>query len=251
MSWTPFTLCRKRDQYTFSPKYLSVEDPNTTDGLTVHHVLAAAQSPQWYAWGPPNMQCRLCASCWIYWKKYGGLKTPTQLDGGARGGSVSPVPYTCIPSHMSLCLAYKRMQQHKAHFQVIYLCRSPVPVVTWHARKSRACRHLPAMRVGQNCWPKTARRLSCAPPSWPALLGECAKTSCSLGALHGDPTLPSTQTLSRLSVSTHAAVDQVQKIVKSSYLYSNLKNFPVYLWLKRLIFKASCRQSLIIIIIFI
>uniref|UniRef100_A0A3P8WBA0 Metastasis associated 1 family, member 2 n=1 Tax=Cynoglossus semilaevis TaxID=244447 RepID=A0A3P8WBA0_CYNSE len=48
-----------------------------------------AQSPQWYAWGPPNMQCRLCASCWIYWKKYGGLKTPTQLDGGARGGSES------------------------------------------------------------------------------------------------------------------------------------------------------------------
>ncbi|XP_024917994.1 metastasis-associated protein MTA2 [Cynoglossus semilaevis] len=65
------------------------KDPNTTDGLTVHHVLAAAQSPQWYAWGPPNMQCRLCASCWIYWKKYGGLKTPTQLDGGARGGSES------------------------------------------------------------------------------------------------------------------------------------------------------------------
>uniref|UniRef100_A0A1A8GZR4 Metastasis associated 1 family, member 2 n=2 Tax=Nothobranchius korthausae TaxID=1143690 RepID=A0A1A8GZR4_9TELE len=46
-----------------------------------------AQSPQWYAWGPPNMQCRLCASCWIYWKKYGGLKTPTQLEGAARPGS--------------------------------------------------------------------------------------------------------------------------------------------------------------------
>uniref|UniRef100_A0A8C9ZHH1 Metastasis associated 1 family, member 2 n=1 Tax=Sander lucioperca TaxID=283035 RepID=A0A8C9ZHH1_SANLU len=45
-----------------------------------------AQSPQWYAWGPPNMQCRLCASCWIYWKKYGGLKTPTQLEGAARAG---------------------------------------------------------------------------------------------------------------------------------------------------------------------
>uniref|UniRef100_A0A665WMS5 Metastasis-associated protein MTA2-like n=1 Tax=Echeneis naucrates TaxID=173247 RepID=A0A665WMS5_ECHNA len=44
------------------------------------------QSPQWYAWGPPNMQCRLCASCWIYWKKYGGLKTPTQLEGAGRGG---------------------------------------------------------------------------------------------------------------------------------------------------------------------
>ncbi|KAJ8266156.1 hypothetical protein GJAV_G00126590 [Gymnothorax javanicus] len=43
-----------------------------------------AQSPQWYAWGPSNMQCRLCASCWIYWKKYGGLKTATQLEGAAR-----------------------------------------------------------------------------------------------------------------------------------------------------------------------
>uniref|UniRef100_A0A8C5BA80 Metastasis associated 1 family, member 2 n=1 Tax=Gadus morhua TaxID=8049 RepID=A0A8C5BA80_GADMO len=51
-----------------------------------------AQSPQWYAWGPPNMQCRLCASCWIYWKKYGGLKTPTQLEGAARAGSVRPGP---------------------------------------------------------------------------------------------------------------------------------------------------------------
>uniref|UniRef100_A0A8C1GLJ0 Metastasis associated 1 family, member 2 n=1 Tax=Cyprinus carpio TaxID=7962 RepID=A0A8C1GLJ0_CYPCA len=46
-----------------------------------------AQSQQWYAWGPPNMQCRLCASCWIYWKKYGGLKTPTQLEGATRAGS--------------------------------------------------------------------------------------------------------------------------------------------------------------------
>lgn len=25
------------------------------------------------------MQCRLCSSCWIYWKKYGGLKMPTRL----------------------------------------------------------------------------------------------------------------------------------------------------------------------------
>lgn len=40
----------------------------------------ASQSHQWYSWGPPNMQCRLCASCWIYWKKYGGLKMPTQTD---------------------------------------------------------------------------------------------------------------------------------------------------------------------------
>lgn len=41
----------------------------------------AAHSSQWYSWGPTHMQCRLCSSCWIYWKKYGGLKMPTRLDG--------------------------------------------------------------------------------------------------------------------------------------------------------------------------
>ncbi|XP_076380307.1 metastasis associated 1-like isoform X3 [Megalopta genalis] len=38
------------------------------------------QSPQWYAWGPSHMQCRLCQSCWTYWKKYGGLKVPSRID---------------------------------------------------------------------------------------------------------------------------------------------------------------------------
>ncbi|XP_071963482.1 metastasis-associated protein MTA3-like isoform X2 [Antedon mediterranea] len=38
-------------------------------------------SYQWYSWGPANMQCRLCATCWTYWKKCGGLKMPTRLDG--------------------------------------------------------------------------------------------------------------------------------------------------------------------------
>ncbi|KAK0075609.1 hypothetical protein PV325_006644 [Microctonus aethiopoides] len=38
------------------------------------------QSPQWYAWGPSHMQCRLCQSCWTYWKKYGGLKVPSRVD---------------------------------------------------------------------------------------------------------------------------------------------------------------------------
>ncbi|XP_061115969.1 LOW QUALITY PROTEIN: metastasis-associated protein MTA1 [Conger conger] len=50
-------------------------------------------SYQWYSWGPPNMQCRLCASCWTYWKKYGGLKMPTRLDGerpGPNRSSSSP-----------------------------------------------------------------------------------------------------------------------------------------------------------------
>lgn len=41
----------------------------------------AAHSQQWYSWGPTHMQCRLCSACWVYWKKYGGLKMPTRLDG--------------------------------------------------------------------------------------------------------------------------------------------------------------------------
>ncbi|XP_005158917.1 metastasis-associated protein MTA1 isoform X1 [Danio rerio] len=53
----------------------------------------STSSYQWYSWGPPNMQCRLCASCWTYWKKYGGLKMPTRLDGerpGPNRNNMSP-----------------------------------------------------------------------------------------------------------------------------------------------------------------
>lgn len=76
---------------------ISLFSPDTLENLLEYHFWTlgslftnpAAQSPQWYSWGPPNMQCRLCASCWNYWKKYGGLKTPTQLEGAARAASVS------------------------------------------------------------------------------------------------------------------------------------------------------------------
>ncbi|XP_069990031.1 metastasis-associated protein MTA3 isoform X6 [Penaeus vannamei] len=36
-------------------------------------------SSQWYAWGPSHLQCRLCNSCWQYWKKFGGLKLPSRI----------------------------------------------------------------------------------------------------------------------------------------------------------------------------
>lgn len=44
-------------------------------------------SSQWYAWGPTHMQCRLCQTCWTYWKKYGGLKVPTRVGDGDYDGS--------------------------------------------------------------------------------------------------------------------------------------------------------------------
>lgn len=61
----------------------------------------ATQSYQWYSWGPPNMQCRLCASCWTYWKKYGGLKMPTRLDGERPGPNRNNmVSGTCHSYHL-------------------------------------------------------------------------------------------------------------------------------------------------------
>ncbi|KAJ8414615.1 hypothetical protein AAFF_G00038170 [Aldrovandia affinis] len=53
------------------------------------------QCYQWYSWGPPNMQCRLCSTCWHYWKKYGGLKMPTRLEGerGPNRNSMTPFGY--------------------------------------------------------------------------------------------------------------------------------------------------------------
>ncbi|XP_019870443.2 metastasis-associated protein MTA3 isoform X1 [Aethina tumida] len=45
---------------------------------------------QWYAWGPTQMQCRLCQNCWQYWKKYGGIKNPSRFpDGDFENGSSS------------------------------------------------------------------------------------------------------------------------------------------------------------------
>ncbi|XP_063803398.1 metastasis-associated protein MTA1 isoform X2 [Pseudophryne corroboree] len=69
-----------------------VQSQNTSAGRACESCYTT-QSYQWYSWGPPNMQCRLCASCWAYWKKYGGLKMPTRLDGerpGPNRNNMSP-----------------------------------------------------------------------------------------------------------------------------------------------------------------
>uniref|UniRef100_A0AAQ4R938 Metastasis associated 1 n=1 Tax=Gasterosteus aculeatus aculeatus TaxID=481459 RepID=A0AAQ4R938_GASAC len=80
-----------------NPNQLSnIVKPALVNGAAVAGAPAPAvqaSSYQWYSWGPPNMQCRLCASCWNYWKKYGGLKMPTRLDGerpGPNRSSMSP-----------------------------------------------------------------------------------------------------------------------------------------------------------------
>nr|CDS28226.1 metastasis associated protein MTA1 [Hymenolepis microstoma] len=47
-------------------------------------------SVQWYAWGPPTLMCRLCSGCWMYWKKYGGLKNPDKRGGLSVNSRPSP-----------------------------------------------------------------------------------------------------------------------------------------------------------------
>ncbi|KAG8563191.1 hypothetical protein GDO81_015968 [Engystomops pustulosus] len=77
-------------KYRLAPRWLLDPVPSPTAGTSAG---TATQSYQWYSWGPPNMQCRLCASCWAYWKKYGGLKMPTRLDGerpGPNRNNMSP-----------------------------------------------------------------------------------------------------------------------------------------------------------------
>lgn len=77
-------------------------------------------SQQWYPWGVPNSQHKfwLCTLCWIYWKKYGGLKRPDGLSGKGHGGGLE-TRYTCrvcgkvfnraerLSSHMSIHKMYK------------------------------------------------------------------------------------------------------------------------------------------------
>lgn len=58
--------------------------------INAFRTLTAMQSAQWYSWGPPNMQCRLCVSCWMYWKKYGGLKMPSRAEAPEERTSPSP-----------------------------------------------------------------------------------------------------------------------------------------------------------------
>lgn len=75
-------------------------------------------------------------------------------------------------------------------------------MVTWRAKRFRACHRSPATRAGPNFWPRTGRPSSCRPPSWPASPGESVRTFCSLDEQREGRTPPSTPTLLRQSVSS-------------------------------------------------
>lgn len=107
-------------------------------------------SQQWYPWGVPNSQHKfwLCTLCWIYWKKYGGLKRPDGLSGKGHGG-LQP-SYTCrvcgkvfnraerLSSHMGTHKVYKcgvsrcekvfnSRPNLTRHLTAVHGCRPPSP----------------------------------------------------------------------------------------------------------------------------
>ncbi|XP_063221938.1 metastasis-associated protein MTA3 [Bacillus rossius redtenbacheri] len=128
-------------------------------------------SNQWYAWGPANMHYKVCQNCWLYWKKYGGLKQPTKIgendiDIKKKSGSISdeeriPSSMTSHRPHrcnLASCGKEFKLKAHLArHYAsahglavrsgsprpvmktrtAFYLCTTPITRIS-----RRLCRHL-------------------------------------------------------------------------------------------------------------
>eukprot|EP00058_Branchiostoma_floridae_P024664 XP_002610154.1 hypothetical protein BRAFLDRAFT_217047 [Branchiostoma floridae] len=81
----------------------------------------ATNSHQWYSWGPPNMQCRLCSVCWSYWKKMGGLKMPTRL-----GEKLAHLARHCATAH-GLTIRQSNSPKFTVKTrQAFFLCATPL-----------------------------------------------------------------------------------------------------------------------------
>ncbi|KAG8514455.1 Metastasis-associated protein MTA1 [Galemys pyrenaicus] len=99
------------------------------------------QSYQWYSWGPPNMQCRLCASCWTYWKKYGGLKMPTRLDGERPGPNRSNMSPHGLPARSSGSPKFAMKTRQAFYLHTTKLTRIARRLCREILRPWRAARH--------------------------------------------------------------------------------------------------------------
>lgn len=156
-------------------------------------------SAQWYAWGPAHMQCRLCQSCWTYWKKFGGLKYPTRLESVdlmtsserlAPGTTPSHRPHRCSVTGCGKEFKLKaHLARHCATAHGLALrAGSPRPVVKTRAafylcttRLTRAARRL--------CGPQALRpRHAARNPFLPVNLG-AIRLECQ-GKLAADGTPP-------------------------------------------------------------
>nr|CAD7405262.1 unnamed protein product [Timema poppensis] len=146
---------------------------------------ASTVSSQWYAWGPTHMQCKLCHNCWLYWKKYGGLKVPSrigenEIDLKKKSGSVSDEVLYLNNFYSSITKEFKLKAQLARHYATahglairsgsprpimktrtaFYLCTTPLTRIS-----RRLCRHL--------IQPRHAARAPFWPINIPSVKQEC------------------------------------------------------------------------------
>ena len=70
------------------------------------------ESTAWFLWGPNNI-CKLCEQCWVYWKKFGGLKKPTAYEKSANDAAVREFKYECKQCKKQF-LRQERLVNHMA-----------------------------------------------------------------------------------------------------------------------------------------
>lgn len=176
-------------------------------------VCVASSSYQWYSWGPPNMQCRLCASCWTYWKKYGGLKMPTRLEGERpgpnRNSMVSKNWHVCLDGH------WRRRDSEWALKKG--LCVWPLregwgsALQSWKKNKKMCVARAPMVcpcgtaAALSSPW-RPDRHFASKPRVWRGWRAVSARTSLGRGTWPGTPTSLSTQPPSRQNVTTSRSI---------------------------------------------
>lgn len=52
--------------------------PLAADGEKACESCLSTTAARWISWGPAHEHCRLCGHCYVYWRKYGGLKLPSK-----------------------------------------------------------------------------------------------------------------------------------------------------------------------------
>ncbi|GBP89377.1 Metastasis-associated protein MTA1 [Eumeta japonica] len=174
-----------------------------TNGASAHaaaELCASCQvtsSSQWYAWGPPHLQYRLCGSCWLYWKKYGGLKTAgvfgeseteatrARADGDDAALSTSHRPHRCTVIN---CAKEFKLRAHLArHVATAHgtACEGARPVM-----KTRAAFYLhasPFTRLARRLCralrrPRHYARSPFSPINLAQVKHECSQAMASLGS---------------------------------------------------------------------
>jgi len=131
------------------------------------------ESTAWFLWGPNNM-CKLCESCWVYWKKFGGLKKPSAFEKVSGGASVREFKklvnrmadqseFKCVVEgcdkefrvrnqlYRHLASVHNLCMTAKTSYAQIIIAREPfLMMATEKTKKARNCQKNKFMKMGRN-----------------------------------------------------------------------------------------------------